>query len=249
MDYSVLVTHIINNKVLLKAIQDLEERTHALNLITHEWRSRLENTHAYKTHTEGIATYFKKRACKNEMSSLEPLQFKNEKFPIIVVGEWYLSLNDKHEFSIVSRECEPLRVIGLSVQVNKQSKLHDGGRFFIKNCTPSFCHVCTESHLKYKVPFEEKNWCVKSLRVFDGNNIKNEFTKNLQENMLALGNFMGIMYIIIDRRITYGNNEYKVGGIIEELIVFQKSVLIPSNSLTFGSTFNVPSVEFPEESE
>lgn len=249
MDYSVLVANIIGNDVLFNAVQELEERTHALNLITPEWKSHLENTHAYQMHSTGKAAYFTGRPCKSEKAYLQSLKFKNEMYPIIVVGEWYLAKLETGEFSIVCRECEPLRHIALSMRVNDQSELHDGGRFFIRICKPSFCHTCAESHLKHKVPVLERNWCVKSLRIFDGNGIKNEFTKHLQETLLTLGKFMGIMHIVIDRRTTYGTNNYKIGGIIEELIVFQNSVLLPSVSLYFGPSFDVPSVEFPEESE
>lgn len=249
MDYSVLVANIISNDVLSKAVLELQERTKALNLITPEWKSLLENTPAYRVHTTGKATYFTGRPCKSEKAYLKPLKYKNEMYSVIVAGEWYLSKMENGEFSIVCRECEPLRYIALSMKVNDESQLHDGGRFFIRICKPSFCHTCAESHINHKVPILEKNWCVKSLRVFNGNGIKNEFTKNLQETLLTLGKFMGIMHMIIDRRTTYGSNNYKIGGIIEELIVFQNSVLLPSVSLYFGPTFDVPSIEFPEEPE
>lgn len=247
MDYSLVVASIQSNRVLLNAVQDLEERTKALNLITHEWKSRLENTHAYQMHSNGEATYLKGRLCKSEMAYIKTLKFTNEMYPIIIAGEWYLQKDKYNNISVVSRECEPLRLIGLSMRVDPNSKLHDGGRFFIRICKPSFCHTCAEQHLDHKVPVADKNWCVNSLRVFDGNSIKNAFTINLQEDLLQLGKFMGIMYMIIDRRTTYGNNEYKLGGIIHELIVFQSSVLLPPASLMLGPTLDVPSVEFPEE--
>lgn len=250
MDYSVLVTHILGNEVLSNAVQDMEQRRHALNLVSSEWKSRLENTHAYQTHSNGKATYYTGRPCKGEKAYIRTLKFANEMYPVMLAGEWYLTKNETDDFSIVSRECEPLRLIGMSMRSNSDSQLHDGGRFFVKTCDPILCHDCADAHVKYKIQIADKNWCVKSLRIFDGNSLKNEFTLSLQEHLMKYGGkFMGILYVIIDRRTTYGTNNYKIGGTIYELIVFQNSILLPSAPLNFAPSFNVPSIEFPEDCE
>lgn len=240
MDYFVLVDNILKNPILSKAVQDLEERTRALNLITPTWKEVLKKSPAYEAHSNRKAVYFKGHKCSNEKAYIRSLKNKNERYAVIVAGEWSLAKSEEDDYSVVCRESEPMRKIAWSMREKDQDKLHDGGRFFIRTCNPMLCHDCSKSHAIHGVPLLRKNWCIKSLRVFDGKEIKSAFTKCIQDNLV--GSFMGILHVVVHKKTTYGEDCFKVGGDIEELIIFQNSVLLPAPILVEEP---VPAVEFP----
>ena len=228
MNYLPLVNTILSHKIISEAIEELYSRVESLNLITAEWKETLENSEIYQKHCNGKVKYSKGYLVANEKAYNKKLKNSNDHYNIIVVGEWSLKKSKNNEYSVVARMCEPLRLIGLSMRENTDSILHDGGRFFIRECSVSFCDECQTKHAEFKVPLLSKNWCVKSLRIFNGKSIQHTFTKVLQQNLLKTGSFMGIFRMRIHSRTTYGDNCYKIGGIIEELIVFQHSILLPT---------------------
>lgn len=249
MDYTTLVQCILNNDILSKAVKDLANRTKVLNLITPEWKSVLENNEIYQLHLSGKAQYSTGHSVAKEKAYCKRLKYKNEMFTFIIAGEWSLSKSkDKEdEYSIVSRGSEPLQLIAYSMRENPGTSLHDGGRFFIRHCNPDLCSDCRLVHQKYKVPFALHNWCVKSLQTFDGTQLSITFASKLQECLPKLGSFMGIFRMEIQSRLTFGSNCYKISGMVDEMIIFQHSILLPLERMCVESAENVPSIEFPDE--
>lgn len=248
MNYSSLVNNILSKKVLSEALNNLQSRVESLNLITPEWKTVLENSKMYQTHSNGKAKYHKGHLVCNEKAYTRCLKNPNDYYNIIIAGEWTLQKSEDNEFSIVSRTCEPLHLIANSMRENLDSNLHDGGRFFIRECNIPFCDDCKKYHEKFKVPFVNKNWCVKSLRIFNGTTILYSFTHIIQQMLTKMGSFMGIFRMLITSRTTYGDNYYKIGGIIEELIVFQHTVLLPFD-LNLEASNMLPCTEYLVEEE
>ena len=256
MDYISLVNSILAKEVLLEAVNSLSSRVESLNLVTPEWKTILENSKVYETHSNRKAKYLKGRLVAKEKAYNKRLKNPNDFYNIIVAGEWSLSKSEDNDYSIVSRSCEPLQFIANSMKETSDSNLHDGGRFFIRECTVQFCDDCKQNHEKFQVPFVTKNWCVKSLRIFNGNNIMHSFAYVLQKMLSKMGSFFGILRMQITSRTTFGDDCYKIGGTIEELIVFQHTVLLPfdlklgdSHMLPYctGNTYTVEEEEEEEE--
>lgn len=247
MDYSTLVKCIFNNDILSKAVEDLANRTKILNLITSEWKHILENSDVYKTHLNGKAKYSKGHSVAKEKAFNRRLKYKNEMYTIIIAGEWSLTKTKEDEYSVISRDCEPLQLIASSMREKTDNILHDGGRFFIRHCNPNLCSDCRSVHKKYEIPLTSQNWCVKSLRIFDGKHITMTFAHILQQSLPKMGSFMGIFRMQIQSRTTFGDDCYKIGGVIDEMIIFQHSILLPAGIICLESTESLPCVEYPNE--
>jgi hypothetical protein len=213
---------------MYKAIRILEEYNRAVNLICPDWLNVLKEYPVYQKHVNRKAKYGKGKSCAKEKAYVRTII--DGQFNVIVAGEFSLvrGTEDEDEYSIVARSCEPLREIGLVMQDNPEWKLHDGGRYFVKTCEPRYCYFCKEEHKNRDIQLPRKNnWCVQSVRVFDGKFLFQECTTPLRDSLLEMKSFFAVFYMQISSRTTFGDNSYKIGGLIKEMIVFQENVLVP----------------------
>lgn len=247
-DYSILINGILNTPILREAIENLEKRTCALNLITTTWLKNLEFSSVYEIHKNKKAKYNKGRFCGPEKKALlQKVTNRDHVFNIIVTGEFNFQKSETGAISIVANNCEPLDRIGEIMKENDEKKLHTGARFFVKTCHPLLCHFCTKHHKDNKLPFVRQNWCVLSVKIFNGNEIRCSSSTMIQQALMLMPNFMGAFNMKISNRISFGENSYKISGSIEEMIIFQKTALNGENfeSLEYLSNY---AIEFPNES-
>lgn len=250
MDYPSLINCIQSNATLSKAVLELVSRTQFLNLVTLNWKDALEGSEVYQKHVSGKVEYTQGRAVANEKAYNRRIKDQNEWYSVIVAGEWALDRDENSDdYSIVSRFANahsPLHQITVSMRESERSSVHDGGRFFVRECNPHLCSDCRMVYSNLKMAPPRKNWCVKSIRIFDGKQISIWCTKRFQEVLVNM-TFMGVLKMVVQSRTTFGNNYYKIGGTIHEMILFQHSVLLPSISVYLEPSMNLPSIEFPEE--
>lgn len=254
MDYLSLIHSIQSNETLSKAVQELVERSRAMNLVALNWRDVLEGSEVYQKHVTGKVEFLQGKLVAKEKAYNQRIKNPNECYSVIVAGEWALikdSDKDTHGYSIVSRNASadsPIHQITLSMRESERSSTHDGGRFFIRECNPHLCSDCRLVYTNLKIAPPKKNWCVKSIRIFDGRQISIWCTKRFQEALTNV-TFYGVLKLVVQSRTTYGVNCYKIGGAIHEMILFQHSVLLPSISVCLEMSEDLPCIEFPEEVE
>lgn len=253
-DYQILVDKISKNNNLSDTIQEMETRTKALNLVTKSWEQDLENSLVYQTHQQKRAKYNKGKNCGEENKAfVKTIVSRDHVFHVIVAGEWMLARPDKkmEDFSFVTKNCEPLRKIGLVMAENDDQRLYTNARFFINPCDPRLCHFCSTYININKISVPYKNWCILRLRIFNGKSISNIIKSQLQASLSTLPSFMGIFRLEVLSRTTFGENSYKICGNIEEMIIFQKMSL---DAECFVSLPNISTfaIEYPtviEENE
>lgn len=246
-DYNVLINGIVNTSLLREAIEKLEKRTCALNLITPTWKQELQFSPVFQIHKNRKAKYNKGHFCGPEKKAfIQKIISRDHVFNVIVTGEFNFQKSEKNEISIVANNCEPLDLIGEVMSENDDQKLHTGARLFVKTCHPLFCHYCTEHHMENKIPLVQKNWCVLSLKVFNGKEISSSSSAIIQPALMSMQNFMAIFHIKISNRISFGENSYKISGSIEEMIIFQKMSLNVESFASIQYLSNY-AIEYPNE--
>lgn len=249
MEYSYIVKHTLAVPALAKAIQDLETDSGALNLITPDWENKLNENEAYKLHKENGVLFSKGHTSSNEKTFTRNIIKPCMMHKVILVGCFTYDKTKESEghTSFVARDCYPLQVIGDAMRENPTQKLHDGARLFMDYCDPALCHTCYEAHLSRNVPLDfERNWCVTKLRVFNGKDLKHAFKKPLEASLTKMGSFLAICQITIRSRTTFGDDKYKIGGTIQNMIVFQESAIKPCPNMVFLDPIT-PAIEFPSE--
>ncbi|GIX96210.1 uncharacterized protein CDAR_70371 [Caerostris darwini] len=260
MDYLALVGNILNCPILKDELTDMVERTRALNLVDPEWQSHLEEYPIYKRHLTKDINFSKGHMCLDDKCCVKNIISPSGYFNVIVAGVFSLHVKqpalegrqNANEVSFVTRQCQPLTMIGESMSDSPREKLHDGARLFPEVCDPMLCNKCVESHKRIKVPFCKNNWCVTTTRIFDGNRIKNEFKSRLVFPLSKMGKFLAILHINIQSKTTFGDNVYKIGGRVKEMIIFQESSISQTKELNFDSIPTLdasmfPSIEYPQE--
>lgn len=259
MEYDALVQNIYSCKLLKKALDEMVNRTRALNLVAPDWKTKLDSHPAHTLHLENRVKYSKGRACSDNKAYVRNVALAQEQYNIIVTGVFAIDANKKNnndveevlDYSFITRKSEPLNCIATAMKETPLQSLHDGARFFVESCEPKFCYRCRDSYNDFKIPIPERNWCVLSTRVFDGHQIANEFKSTLIPSLLKVGKTLAIFNTQIYTRTTFGDNVYKIGGKIKEMILFSESAINTREELNFAMkpNTNQPAIEYPEEVE
>lgn len=247
MEYNKLIQLTLTNSELAKAAQDMSDVSGALNLVDLDWENKLKEYDVHQRHLEHKVLYSKGKYCRDNKVYVRNIVKPSDVYKIIVLGAMYYDKpEDGKPSSIIARDCLPLGEIGKAMQENPQHNLHDGARLFFDICDPSICVICQEAHKAQNVPIDHKrNWCVTKLRVYDGLNLKHTFKMHLEDVMQRI-QFLAICQVSIRSRSTFGDDKYKIGGNISNIIVFQQSVIQPRQDMTFMIR-DTPSIEYPEE--
>lgn len=246
MNYCALVQNILGCSVLREAVEQMNRKTLALNLIDTDWETALNESPVHQKHKSRSVKYSKGRKCVEDQAEVRHVISPKEVYNVVVAGTFIG--NEDDSFSV--RQCEPLTEIGKAMAENSVQKLHDGARLYVQECNPTLCHTCVKSHERFKVPFSRINWCVLRTRVFNGETISNAFKCHLTPMLVKKG-FMAIIHAQIFSRTTFGDDMYKLGGRIKDLIVFQESALESHEAINFGyvESQRAPSIEYPPEKQ
>lgn len=258
MDYSTLVDNVQACPKLKTALDEMTQRTRAINLVVPDWKSTLYDHPIYKQHTSDVVKYSKGHACSDDKAYVRNIVNPNQYYNVIVAGCFSIDAGKTniHEYSesldyssFITRKSEPLTEMGLSMKENTQKTLNDGARLFIDVCDPMLCHKCASNHRKHRIPISQKNWCVLMTRIYNGHDLHNAFKSRLAPTLLKLSSFLAILNLQITSRTTFGDDCYKIGGRVKEMIIFTESTLNLCENLSFSSIEEnvVPSIEFPEE--
>lgn len=247
MEYDKLIQLTLGVPALAKAAQDMAEDTGVLNLVHPDWENKLKQYDVHQRHLQHKVIYSKGKYCRDNKVYVRNIVKSADIYKVIVLGAMYYdNPKDGKASSIIARDCLPLREIGLAMQENAQHQLHDGARLFFDICDPSICIVCQEAHKTLNVPIDyERNWCVTKLRVFDGRDMKFTFKKHLEDVMQRI-QFLAICQISIKSRSVFGEDKYKIGGNISNIIVFQPSIIQPRQDMVF-MVRDTPSIEYTED--
>lgn len=247
-EYDLLVEGILKIPVLAEEIENLKKTTGAFNLITPSWLKDLESFPAYQSHKQNKSLFSNGRACGAEKKAiLQSIIPRDHIFNIIVTGEFNFQKSEKYGICIIANDCAPLDLIGRAMKENDRKNLHTGARLFVKTCHPLFCSYCTKYHRENKLEITEQNWCVLGIKAFNGEEIYRCSSGMAQAALNSLKNFNAIFHMKIFNRISFGDNNYKISGRIEEMILLQKLTLNLDN---FARIQYVPnySIEYPDES-
>lgn len=231
MEYDALVRNIDSCEILKKAVEKMAIATGALNLVSPDWETNLENYRPHKMHLENKVKYSQGHACCSSKAYIRNVIRAQDKYNVIVTGSFSIDAKndtpvvategEESDHSFVTRSSEPLTRIAEAMIENPLQNLNDGSRFFVENCNPMLCHKCVDSHRQRNIPIPPKNWCVLSTRVFDGKRIRNDFKTFLIPNLLKMGSVFAVLHVQIYSRTTFGDNCFKIGGKIKEMIFFQ----------------------------
>lgn len=246
MDYSTIVQTISKLPILRQGIEQMVNRTFAVNLVVDNWKNVLEKYEVHKAHLQRNVRYSKGHACVEDKAHVRNIISPKHCYNVIVAGYFSISVLEMREISFIVRQCEPLTEIGNAMKDGNCQNLHDGARLFVEECNPAMCSACIKSHRDYNVPLCRRNWCVLKTRVFNGETINNIFKHHLEQTLTKGTVFMAVMCVQIYSRTTFGNDAYKISGKVKDMIVFQESVLSPREDLDFGLLIKtpLPSVEY-----
>lgn len=260
MEYEKYIEHIHNIPVLLRETEKLVRVSGYHNLVQRDWRATLENLDVHQNHQQNKVQYSKGHSGSNGAYNVRSVTSTANSYKVIVLGTFCLDrfkdqkkLNEvadttaSNDWSFKTRNCPPLQLIGEAMRESDSKTLNDGARLFMESCTPAMCHHCQTQHKQFNVECESKNnWCVTKLRIFNGETIYNTFKSNLVTMLQNMGAFMAICQVNIYSRTSYGDDKFKVGGILKNIIVFQESAILPQQ-MNFVKEYNLglPTIEFP----
>ena len=265
MDYDKYIENIGNIPVLLKATENLATYSGSANLVQKDWSSVLENLPVHQSHKLNKVQYSKGYSGLNGAYNVRSVTHSTNTYKVIVLGSFYLDKPkdlkklgeavDSHasnDWSFKTRTCPPLQNIGLAMRENDEKILNDGARLFMESCTPAMCFHCQTYHKQFNVECDlNHNWCVTKLRIFNGETIYNTFKSQLINMLQNMGTFLAICQVNIYSRTSYGDDKFKVGGIIKNIIVFQEAAIIPQQ-MKFVEEMNLQpptprAIEFPRD--
>lgn len=252
MEYNTLIKHTLESPVLSKAIQEIEDDSGYFNLIDPNWETKLKEYPAHQRHLSGQVEYNRGKTCGEEQSAyVRRIIYSKDKYKLIIVSYWTYDASKilkRGYSSFIARDCAPISEISKAMAEKGTRSLHDGARFFMTHCDPNICNTCVQAHTERNIPLDlESNWCVKRLRIFDGKHLKYIFKKPLEDMLKKMGLFLAICQVCIESRTTFQEGKLKVGGNIQQIIVFQETA-IKSAPLDFVSLTNyTPAIEYTDD--
>lgn len=249
MDEERFIERVYSNSVLKKAVEEMCEGTGALNLVDPEWKNLLQNNELYQKYRARKIKFSKGKTSKQEKIHVRNVIGMNNCFNVVVVGYWTLDCTkEKADTSFICRLCSPLTEIGNCMSEHDHMKYSDNCRLFVEKCDPGFCVSCKNAAKKLQV-FDPKNdWCIVKTKVFNGACIKHVF-KTSVEHVFGAGCCMGIFNVLITSRYTYGEENYKIGGTIRDMILFKESSLneVMNLDIEYPTELPIPQITYPSE--
>lgn len=255
MDDSEFLTKILECPKLADAVKDLASRSGAINLVTPDWKNVLESTDLYTRHRSHKVRFSKGRDVRDKSVNVKTVIGTHNHYNVLVAGYWSLSLstegsaNGGSNPSFVCRLCAPLVSIGESMKESDQWKLQDNCRLFVETCNPVMCIEC----FKYRdllLTTPDNNWCIRTTRVFNGETIKNTTRTVIEQTFALQGGFMGVLNLSLNSRLSFGDNLFKIGGVVKEMLLFKETSIYPRVEIDFDLPLpqtNIPSVTYPED--
>lgn len=264
MDYNKYIDHVQDVPILLKEAENLATHSGSSNLVQKDWLTTLENLPVHQNHKLHKVQYSKGYSGSNGAYNVRSVTSNANTYKVVVLGSFYLDkpkdlkkineaceANVSNDWSFKTRNCPPLQHIGQAMRESDGKTLNDGARLFMESCTPAMCFHCQTYHKQFNVEFDfNHNWCVTKLRIFNGKTIYNTFKSQLITMMQNMGTFLAICQVNIYSRTSYGDDKFKVGGVIKNIIVFQESAILPQQ-LHFNKelSLNSPAIQFPNTEE
>ncbi|GBN19730.1 hypothetical protein AVEN_261806-1 [Araneus ventricosus] len=256
MEYPNLIQYTLACPVLKKTIHEMAVGSGTLNLVHPDWESRLHEYSVHRRHLKKEVAFSKGRACRQDKAHVRNISIPSNAYKVIVLGKLSCSRSKSQELDgppgdihFVARECPPLTRIAEAMKDSPSQKLHDGAILFMEHCDPALCNQCLTAHTQRRVPWDRRrNWCVLKTRKFNGMKLEHDFKTKLVPVLEGLGSFYAIAQLNIFSRTTFGEDTFKIGGKIKDLIVFQESAILPRvEEIVFSERSTIPSIEFPEE--
>ncbi|GFV82881.1 uncharacterized protein TNCV_1178961 [Trichonephila clavipes] len=256
MEYSQLITNTLAVNVLKKAIHDMASESGMLNLVDPDWRKRLQDYPVHRLHVDKQVSFSKGHACHVDKAYVKNIANPLNSYKIIVLAHMSCDRTKSQDpdgligdLNFIVKECTPLTVIGEAMRETMQQKLHDAARLFKETCSPVLCNTCRTAHQRHHIPCDvHRNWCVMTTRMFDGENLTNAFKKQLEPILEGIGSFLAICQVQIYSRTTFGEDKYKIGGKIKNIIIFQESAIQPRMEMTFMQSVSLPAaIEYNQD--
>ncbi|GFQ64475.1 uncharacterized protein TNCT_525631 [Trichonephila clavata] len=256
MEYSQLIINTLNVPVLKKAIHGMAAESGMLNLVDPDWEKKLEDYPVDRMHVEKQVSFSKGHACHVDKAYVRNIANPLNSYKIIVVALMSCDRTKSKDseglfgdLNFIAKECPPLTLIGQAMRETTQHKMHDAARLFKETCSPVLCNTCRTAHQKHHIPCDiHRNWCVMTTRMFDGENLTNAFKKQLEPILEGIETFLAICQLQIYSRTTFGEDKYKSGGKIKNMIIFQESAIQPPMEMTFIQSVSLPvAIEYNQE--
>lgn len=254
MEYPNLIECVLKCPILANAIEEMTLDSGMLNLVHPDWESKLNKYPVHQRHLNKEVAFSKGHVCNNDKAYIKHIAVPRNSYKVIVLASLACTRKKPQEpesppgdLYFIARECPPLTCIAEAMKESPSHKLHDGANLFMEYCNPILCNICLTEHTKQHVPYDiHQNWCVLKTRKFDGNELTHDFKKSLEPVLERLGSFLAIVQLNIYSRTTFGEDKFKIGGKIKNLLVFQESAIQPRVTMKFSKELTVlPSIEFP----
>lgn len=264
-NYISLVSKVLANESLASAVNDLVDE-HCLNLVTKDWRSRLENNITYQNYS----SHFQK-LWKPSFSTVhcECEESKQPDFQVVLVANCKfikpykkadqsndrrsinLPLNDRDErqSNWIVVDSEPLTKIAraMTSDLGSEVNIWSDFKFSFVDCGYVGCSKCSRfanvfAQAGYKVDREFQP-CILDTRVFTGESVVNRFYSQIEN--LFTDTFLAILKLEVNVRYHLKKqNAYRISGRVLDFVGFTENKLRQTKKVDLG-----PLIQFEDKPE
>ncbi|KAG8175216.1 hypothetical protein JTE90_022639 [Oedothorax gibbosus] len=242
--YTSLVSHVLDTPTLKERIEGWPSDV-ALNLITEDWKERLQQSILYKTLKHDSAKMYT-TALTNNMFKVQYLQRNNLSSDIYIVAvcsihqPYNSAYKHKSPFSIQIHDCEALNMLAMAMtrDVNPtNTHLSDTAKFNFKTCS-FLCRYCQEAREDLKgqgvtLSVGINQPCICDIETFDGTCVERCFAQQMQGYLQ--GKFVAILHLELTNRYFYprmttdstdDQEVVRIGGFAKRMVAFPESNLM-----------------------
>lgn len=248
--YTAFVDRILQVPVLETRIEEWAVESDALNLVTTDWKKRLQHSALYKA--------FKQDA-KNLFTPIQDASYPYQKIQkdidvstkVIVAGicNVYDNSNSKYNnapFAVTLQECDAFNMLTEVLTSDMTTfQRSESVKLNFQSCSAACQHCNKAVHVMttngVNIPFDGNHPCILNIELFNGKNLEKCFSQQLKGNMP--NKFVAIMQVTLKSRYTF-ETDYKpfvrLGADALNMIAFPESNLMPQNDLNNLCLLKVP---------
>lgn len=247
--YAALVEQLLSIPALAQYVSTCPDDI--LNLVTLDWKQRLENYALYQDFVHNSALLFREPTVSyNKIFTVQKLKETVDPLRVLVavkcqIPRAYGDAKEETTFPILLQESVVLKTLteAMTKDMDSKLKMDDSLKVFISPCHYLSCTYCMAAmkrmnDMKQKIPSKNQP-CILNTRVFDGETICNRFGSQLKG--IFQNQFVAIVECTLNSRFVFENKNdagiktVRVGGQATKLLAMRETALNPRETLVLGN--------------